>query len=318
MSAARHNRAEAALTEHSGSSDVHVSHLVSDHLMAAPVDFVRPGLAIVCLTSLGLLVVAMPLTWISAIAIAAAFSVVFGLVVGYIQRAPAHAIQPEAVTSDELRAAYRALLAALADLERTVEEVPHLRVMVAPALARCRAAVAASGRAAQRASLSRRQHSVLAHLELTRSALESFTAKLVELRDANVVLAGRDADSPEARSLQGVSGYANTQEADAQASESGEGQVEHGPEGHGGWKRCDPCECNLPDDVPHDLAADRADPDDPARRHVGGRQGELVNGAEDYKHGRCRVGDDACAWLDLADFCRHCLGNAPGQQNATC
>ena len=318
MSAARHNQAEAAPTEPTGSSEVHVSHLVSGHVMASPVDPVRPGLGIVFLTSVGLLAVALPLTWISAISIAAAFSAVFGLVVGYIERAPAHAIRPEAVTSHELREAYRALLAVLADLDRTVEEAPELRVTVAPALARCRAAVAISGRAAQRASSNRRQYSVLARLELTRAALESFTAKLVELRDANVVLAERDTAAPEARPLPGASGSAKTQEADVQASESGEGQVEHGPEDHGGWKRCDPCECNLPDDVPHDVAAGGANTDDAARRHVGGRQGELVNRAEDDQHRRCRIGDDACAWLDLADLRRHCLGYAPGQQNATC
>ncbi len=151
------------------------------HFIPGPAiaDTVRPGLGLVCLISLGVLAVAVPLTWIGVIAVAVAASLAFGALVGYLDRAPAHAILPAAVAAPDLREAYRAVLAALANLDRTVTEAPRLRGSMAPVLERCRAAVATCGRMAQLGA----HHRIQARLELTRAALESFTATIAKRHD---------------------------------------------------------------------------------------------------------------------------------------
>jgi hypothetical protein len=140
----------------------------------------RPGLGLVCLTSISLLAVTVPLTSIGVIVLAVSASLAFGALVGYLDPAPAHAIRSEAIVTPDLREAYRAVLAALADLDRTIAETPRLRASAALVLQRCRAAVAACGRMA----LLGQPHRTQAQLELTRASLVAFTARISKLRGA--------------------------------------------------------------------------------------------------------------------------------------
>ncbi|HWO22211.1 MAG TPA: hypothetical protein VNO30_25805 [Kofleriaceae bacterium] len=105
---------------------------------------------------IGLAISTMPLVWIVVVAIAMVSAWALGMVVAYIDRPQLQELQPEAVLSQEIRGAYRAILSAFADLAQLVEETPRLRASVAPALERCRAAVATCGQMARHADLLQR------------------------------------------------------------------------------------------------------------------------------------------------------------------
>lgn len=154
-------------------------HFIPGPALAETGDSVRPGLAIVGLLAIGLCVVALPLAWISVLAISTMFSFAFSVLVAYLGRAPAHASRSDAVIAREVHGAHRAVLSALADLERAAAEAPRLRASMAPVLHRCRAAVAMCERMLQLGAHDR----TLAHLEATRTALESFSARIAGPRD---------------------------------------------------------------------------------------------------------------------------------------
>jgi hypothetical protein len=151
--------AEAGLTGHTGSRiDGDLMHeadlaFAPGASIASTSDTVRFCRGIVCLLAIGLAVATLPLAWLIVLAVGVASAWALAATVAYPNQSGAHAVPPAPDLSQESCEDYRAILVAIAELDRAVAKAPRLRASVASSLEHCRDAVAACGPMARQANL---------------------------------------------------------------------------------------------------------------------------------------------------------------------